>query len=226
MAWTKTPNKPTTPATYPVTKVGKEYVWTEELKQKFCELFPTTPNPKMMELFGISFSTVQRMKRMWNLQHDMVAIDRCMLDAIHKTCMERGVYKRKKGHHNMATIKARYASGWHPLKDIKDNEPERYKEITKRRAASLKELHRKERRRAALDLQQTKIHIPQFAYTKKERGVRQRAKERGYILGDIHEYSGERYIIFYDKNTRRCARMERFIESNTSFRLRERNEKR
>ena len=79
---TKTPLKPTTAAKWqvpmrPNAKSGvKEYYLEGELKERFCKLFPKNSNRRMMEWFGISFSTLQRFKRKLWLEKDMQAIRR------------------------------------------------------------------------------------------------------------------------------------------------------
>lgn len=61
---TKTPLKPTTPAKWQVPmrqhpgKNVMEYYLEGELKERFCQLFPKNSNRRMMQWFGISFSTL------------------------------------------------------------------------------------------------------------------------------------------------------------------------
>ena len=66
---TKTPIKPTDEAKWQVpmrqhpTRNVMEYYLEGDLKKRFCKLFPKHTNRRLMQWFGISFSTVQRFKR-------------------------------------------------------------------------------------------------------------------------------------------------------------------
>lgn len=70
-----------------------------------------------------------------------------------------------------------------------------------------------ERRRERWGLpRRTGYHLPTRAYTKKEISRRWNAKRKwGYIPGDKVE---ERYVIFYDGNTRRNKSFEHYCEKN------------
>ena len=66
---TKTPIKPTDEAKWQVpmrqhpTRNVMEYYLEGELEERFCKLFPKHTNRRLMQWFGISFSTLQRFKR-------------------------------------------------------------------------------------------------------------------------------------------------------------------
>ena len=77
---TRTPTKSNTKPKYPVPMRpnGKNgtmaYYMEGELKQKFCRLFTIHSNRRIMQWFGISFSTVQRFKREFGLEKNMKVI--------------------------------------------------------------------------------------------------------------------------------------------------------
>lgn len=135
---TKTPLKPTGKAKYqlpmratPESNGVKTYVLEGELKKKFIKLFPKNSNRRMMEWFGISFSTVQRFKNELGLKKDMKAIRRQLTMDVKKTCEENGWYDSLRGKPTSeacreGTRRLR-ASGFCPLKELKKKNPRRYK---------------------------------------------------------------------------------------------------
>lgn len=101
---TKTPRKPTGEAKYqipmratPESNGVKTYVLEGDLKKKFIKLFPKNSNRRMMEWFGISFSTLQRFKNELGLKKDMKAIRRQQIMDVKKTCEENGWYDSLRG---------------------------------------------------------------------------------------------------------------------------------
>lgn len=81
--------------------------------------------------------------------------------------------------------------------------------IEKDMCSMIRERLRKERQRLQLGMKQhTMMHIPLYKYTASQIFHRTKASRYGYIPGDYHEDSGERYTIYYDSNTRRSPRFE------------------
>ena len=168
---TKTPNKPTTPAKWQIPtrhkyKAGKdEYYLEGELKERFCKLFPKNSNRRMMTWFGIGFSTLQRFKRELGLEKDMKAIRKQQAKDTKKICERNGYYASLRGKSpSEACIEARHrlrASGFNPMKQLKANNPRKYKRMLRKKGEKRKELYRKERLRAFYGLERkTRLRIP------------------------------------------------------------------
>lgn len=213
---TKTPNKPTTPGkwqipTRPSGKGGKdEYYLEGELKDKFCKLFPKNSNRRLMTWFGISFSTLQRFKRELGLEKDMRAIRRQQAKDVKKTCEKNGYYASLRGHAPSeacleASRKLR-AEGFHPLKQLKANNPRKYKRLIKKRSEKLKELWRKERLRQTYGLtRKSSLHVPECS-------ISHRASAQKHLMIRLCNYFadplGDPFTVCYDSQTRRSARRE------------------
>ena len=131
---TKTPNKPTTPAkwqipTRPKYRAGKdEYYLEGELKERFCKLFPKNSNRRMMAWFGIGFSTLQRFKREFGLEKDMKSIIRQQAKDTKRICERNGYYASIRGKAPseacMEAARQLRAAGFHPIKQLKANNPQ------------------------------------------------------------------------------------------------------
>lgn len=213
---TKTPLKPTTAAKWQVPmrphhKGGKdEYYLEGELKERFCKLFPKNSNRRLMKWFGISFSTLQRFRRELGLQKDMKAIRKQHAKDIKKICERNGYYAslrgKKPSEASIEAIRQLRAAGFHPLKQLKANNPRKYKRLMRKRSDQRKELWRKERLRAFYGLdRQTKLRIPAAPMSR-------RATAQKHAMIKFCNYfadpDGDPHIICYDSETQRSARRE------------------
>lgn len=213
---TKTPLKPTKEAKWqvpmrPNEKSGvKEYYLEGELKERFCKLFPKNSNRRMMAWFGISFSTVQRFKREFGLEKDMKAIRKQHAKDIKKICERNGYYASIRGKvPSEACLEATRqlrAAGFHPMKQLKANNPRKYKRLMQKKSEQRKELWRKERLRQKYDLdRQTSLHIPlnplSHSASSHKHAMIKCCNYFADPLGDPH-------IICYDSDTQRSARRE------------------
>ena len=213
---TKTPNKPIGKAKWQVPmrphhKGGKdEYYLEGELKERFCKLFPKNSNRRMMTWFGISFSTLQRFKRELGLQKDMRAIRKQLAKDIKKTCEKNGYYDSLRGHAPseacQEAARKMWADGFHPLKQLKANNPRRYKLIMRKRSELHKEIVRKERMRMVYGLERrTKLRLPLNSLTHAASACKyMMIRECNYFA----DPDGDSHIICYDSETRRSARRE------------------
>lgn len=108
-----------------------EYYLTPELEKEFRRLFPVTMNRKMMELFGISFSTLQRFKRALGLQKDDKVIRKKLAQQVKKICEANGYYASLRGRPlSQAAIEAAKklrAEGFNPIAALKKKNPRKYK---------------------------------------------------------------------------------------------------
>ena len=213
---TKTPLKPTGKAKYqlpmratPESNGVKTYVLEGELKKKFIKLFPKNSNRRMMEWFGISFSTVQRFKNELGLKKDMKAIRRQQIMDVKKTCEENGYYDSLRGKPVSEACKEGSrrlrASGFCPMRALKKKNPRRFKAIIRRRAEARKELWRKERLREEYGLERkTKLRLSQ-------RPITSSAASFKFLMIHKRNYfavPGHTWWIAYDSETNRSERSE------------------
>ena len=213
---TKTPLKPTTVAKWqvpmrPNEKSGmKEYYLEGELKERFCKLFPKNSNRRMMAWFGISFSTVQRFKREFGLEKDMKSIIRQQAKDTKMICENNGYYASLRGKKPSEACfdgaRKLFASGFHPMKQLKANNPRKYKMLMRKRSEQRKELWRKEQLRSFYGLErQTKLRIPDDRMSRKASSQKHAMiKACNYFADPL----GDPHIICYDSDTQRSARRE------------------
>lgn len=213
---TKTPLKPTTAAKWqvpmrPNAKSGvKEYYLEGELKERFCKLFPKNSNRRMMTWFGISFSTLQRFKREFGLEKDMKAVRKQQAKDIKKICERNGYYASIRGKAPSeacleATLQLR-AAGFHPMKQLKANNPRKYKRLMRKKSEQRKELYRKEQLRAFYGLERkTNLRIPASPLSHS-------ASSHKHAMIKVCNYFadpfGDPHIICYDSETQRSAQRE------------------
>ena len=213
---TKTPLKPTTPAKWqvpmrPNAKSGvKEYYIEGELKERFCKLFPKNSNRRMMTWFGIGFSTLQRFKREFGLEKDMKSIIRQQAKDTKRICEKNGYYASLRGKKPSeacleATRQLR-AAGFHPIKQLKANNPRKYKRLMQKKSEQRKELWRKERMRMVYGLERrTKLRLPLNSLTHAASACKyMMIRECNYFA----DPDGDSHIICYDSQTRRSEKRE------------------
>ena len=213
---TKTPTKPTTAAKWqgpmrPNAKSGvKEYYLEGELKERFCKLFPKNSNRRMMAWFGISFSTLQRFKRECGLEKDMKAIRKQQAKDIKKICERNGYYASIRGKAPsdacMEATRQLRAAGFHPMKQLKANNPRKYKRLMQKKSEQRKELWRKERLRQDYGLERkTALNVPLNPLPHKASAQKHAMIKACNYFADP---DGDPHIICYDSDTQRSARRE------------------
>lgn len=190
-----------------------EFYLTPELEKEFRRLFPVTMNRRMMELFGISFATMQRFKRELGLVKNETTIRKKLAKQVKKICEDNGYYDSLRGKAPsdacIEATKKMWAEGFHPMKALKKKNPRKYKKTCQRRSEERKALIAKEKKHIRWGMSQdTGLHLPFDIFTKSQISHRYNALNRGYLLGDRAEFSGERYTIFYDKDKKRSPRFE------------------
>ena len=213
---TKTPLKPTTPAKWQVpmrpnpTSGMKEYYLEGELKERFCKLFPKNSNRRMMAWFGIGFSTLQRFRRECGLEKDMKSIIRQQAKDTKRICEKNGYYASIRGKAPseacMEAARQLRAAGFHPIKQLKANNPRKYKRLMQKKSEQRKELWRKERLRAFYGLErQTNLHIPSSPLSHRAAAQKHAMiKSCNYFADPL----GDPHIVCYDSDTQRSARRE------------------
>ena len=213
---TKTPNKPIGKAKWQVPMRPhpgmsvKEYYIEGELKERFCKLFPKNSNRRMMTWFGIGFSTLQRFKREFGLEKDMKSIIRQQAKDTKRICEKNGYYASIRGKAPseacMEAARRLRAAGFHPIKQLKANNPRKYKRMLRKKSEQRKELWRKERLRAFYGLgRKTNLRIPSSPLS-------HRAAAQKYAMIKACNYFsdplGDPHVICYDNETQRSARRE------------------
>ena len=213
---TKTPLKPTKEAKWqvpmrPSPKNGVSAYYLEgELKERFCKLFPKNSNRRMMTWFGIGFSTLQRFKREFGLEKDMKSIIRQQAKDTKRICERNGYYASIRGKAPSdacleATRQLR-AAGFHPIKQLKANNPRKYKRLMQKKSEQRKELWRKERMRMVYGLERrTKLRLPLNSLTHAASACKyMMIRECNYFA----DPDGDPHIICYDSQTRRSEKRE------------------
>ena len=213
---TKTPNKPIGKAKWqvpmrPNAKSGMmEYYIEGELKERFCKLFPKNSNRRMMTWFGISFSTLQRFKREFGIEKDMQAIRKQHAKDIKRICERNGYYASIRGKAPseacMEAARQLRAAGFHPIKQLKANNPRKYKRLMQKKSEQRKELWRKERMRMVYGLERrTKLRLPLNSLTHAASACKyMMIRECNYFA----DPDGDSHIICYDSQTRRSEKRE------------------
>lgn len=213
---TKTPLKPTKKAKWqvpmrPSTKNGVSAYYLEgELKERFCKLFPKNSNRRMMAWFGLSFSTLQRFKREFGLEKDMKSIIRQQANDTKKICERNGYYASLRGKKPSEACfdgaRKLFASGFHPMKQLKANNPRKYRKLMRKKSEQRKELWRKERLRAFYGLErQTNLRIASSPLSHSASAHKHAMiKCCNYFADPL----GDPHVICYDSDTQRSAQRE------------------
>lgn len=211
---TKTPSKPKTNKGrhFIVEEVNGKYILTEEQKKSFRKLYPIRTNREMMTLFGLSHSTLQRIRRELKLQKDMKVIRKKHAAMVKEICEANGYYDSLRGKKpSQAALDGfkRYCEeNGHPSTKLSKREK-------RKKGRALAEARKKKRATDAIRLawglpQLTRENIPHFKYSKQQISCRYLGcKKYGYIMGDYREKFGERYTIYYDGDTKRSEIYER-----------------
>ena len=183
------------------------YYLTPELEQHFRRLFPITMNRDMMRLFGISFSTMQRLRRELGLQKKMKTIRHKQAQLAKRICEENGYYDSIRGKQVseacMEATRQLRASGFHPMKVLKKKNPCKYRRVLEKWSEARKELMRRDR--LLINCGLTPHHnfmLPYDPYGRKRMSFRNTCKQVGYIPGNARIQS-ERWIIYYTDTTQR-----------------------
>ena len=213
---TKSPLKPTKEAKWqvpmrPNAKSGvREYYLEGELKERFCKLFPKNSNRRMMTWFGIGFSTLQRFKREFGLEKDMKSIIRQQAKDTKRICEKNGYYASIRGKAPseacMEAARRLRAAGFHPIKQLKANNPRKYNRLMQKKSEQRKELWRKERMRMVYGLERrTKLRLPLNSLTHAASACKyMMIRECNYFA----DPDGDSHIICYDSQTRRSEKRE------------------
>lgn len=198
-------------------------VLNDDQRAWLCRWFPTIENKRLCKAMGISDYKLHKFARELGLtksEAGLKAIKRRQVKAMVATNNANGCYDRKRGHAPSAATLEGCRQRWRDVKEgkredpmamIKRTNPRRYKRLLKERSDSRSELIRKERRRVLYGLERKTsiISIVMKTYTPSQIHHRHNALRRGYLLDeDCREGQPGRYVIYYDRHTRRSKRFE------------------
>ena len=214
-----------------VTKTGKHgcqrnytIVLTPEQRQWLCRYYPEVEGPVLMQLSGMSHSTLHRFAREMHLVKSakgLRAIKRRQARHIKRLCERNGYYDSLRGRQPSEACRKATAQMWqdirdgkreHPCRIMRRKNPRKYRQWMQRKSEERRETIRKETRRMIYGLpRQTRLRcVVMCRYTKRQVSHRYNALKRGYIiLQDCSDAGGERYNIYYDAQTQRTDIFER-----------------
>ena len=212
---TKTPLKPTGMAKWQVPKRKTEngvmaYFLEGELKELFIKNFPVHSNRRIMQWFGLSYSTTQRFARGLGLKKDMARIRKELVRDIKRTCEKNGYYASLRGkslpENALMGLRKLYEEGFTAISRLKEKSPRKYKKYREKMAESHKEMWRKERLRAKYGLERkTKLNIPFHPMTHRQSSQKHLMIKKYNYFAD----PDDRHAVCYDSQTRRSERSER-----------------
>ena len=194
----------------------------DEMREQFVHHCETEFNRTVMEWYGISFSTLHRFMRELGVQKDMTKIRHKQAVLTKRICERNGYYDSLRGHApseqcREASRRMR-AEGFHPLHQLRDTNPRKYRAYLRKKGRQRRELIAAERRRYQLTLQPlTNLSTHLYAgsqYTRSQQCRRLGARKRGYTVGSIDPDQGERMMLYYDDRTVRCPIFERNCEQD------------
>ena len=213
MSWTAYKyHRPEGTPKYPVKTVmtrnnTKKYVLDAEQEAIFRKLYPRTFNAKMCDLFGITASVLHRIARGLGLKKNMKVIRHKQAMAAKKTCEKNGYYDSIRGRRpSEACIEASRrlrAEGFHPMKQIREQHPRKYRALMAKRSAERKELYRKEELRQRYGLtRHTKLRL---------RVTNRRMSGQKHVMIKKRNYFADPEdptVVCYDSQTDRSEQME------------------
>ena len=204
------------------------YVLTDEQAAWLCRWYPEVENQRICEAMGINLTTMHRLVRQLHLSKSKEGLRRIKKRQYRKmkqTCEANGWYDSLRGKPMSPQCRDGSAHMWreinegkrlHPIHRLKSKNPNKYRRCMEQRSKNRLELIRTERRRQDLELdRKTHINIVRRTYTQSQVNHRHNAQVRGYfVMEDCSEQSGERYNIYYDKDTKRSARFEANLQAD------------
>lgn len=161
-------------------KDGRRWVLNDEQRAWMERYYPVMVNRELCQALGISKKSLWLIAEKLNLRKSA-----------------EGAFKIR------GEATARY---WARLKD---ENPEAYKRKGTRHSTLLKDLYKKEVRRQTMGLtRETHWHVVMNSYTASQRDHRHQAFKRGYLLPERRDIEN-RYVIWWDEDTKRGERFER-----------------
>ena len=207
----------------------KAWVLTDEQRAWLCKWFPEEENSRLMKMSGMSHSTLHRFAREFGLTKSLKGIKRIkkrQTAQVRKTCQRNGFYDSIRGKKpSEATLEGarrmwqdiREGKREHPFSVMKRENPRKYRKFMQTKSRVRKEQIRKEQMRVLYGMERkTRLKcVVMCPYTRRQVGHRYNALRRGYIImEDCSEQGGERYNIYYDKDTERAPVFEKNLQKD------------
>ena len=211
---TRSPLKPTGKARWqvPMRRHGGtgplEYYLEGEIEEKFRRLYPVHSVRRVMQWFGISFSTAHRLARGLGLGKDMRAVRRERARDARRTCERSGYYASLRGKPPseacLEATRRKRAEGFNPMLALREGDPRKYRRMLEHRGEARRELFRKERLRELYGLERkTRLRVTR-TLTSGARGQKHNMiRKRNYYADPDHPS-----WVCYDGETDRSPRME------------------
>lgn len=211
------------------------YVLTDEQRAWFCRWFPEEENSRLMKASGMSLFTLHRFAREFGLTKSpegMKRIKKRQAAHVKRVCEKNGYYDSIRGKQPSEACRKATAQMWqdirdgkreHPARIMKRTNPRKYRKWMERKSQERKETIRKEKQRVLYGMERkTRLKcIVMCKYTRSQISHRYNALRRGYIImEDCSEQCGERYNIYYDRETRRAPIFEKNLVKD-GFHLKE-----
>ena len=192
----------------------KAWVLTDEQRAWLCKWFPEEENSRLMKASGMSHSTLHRFAREFGLTKSPKGwkrIKKRQAAHIKRVCERQPSEACRKATAQMWQD-IRDGKREHPARIMKRTNPRKYRKWMERKSQERKETIRKETRRVLYGMERkTRLKcIVMCPYTRRQTSHRYNALKRGYIImEDCTEQGGERYNIYYDKETERAPIFEK-----------------
>ena len=192
---------------------GKPILTPEQVKWLRVE-YPKTKNGELCSAMGLCYDTLRKLAKTYGLEKN-----KKWMEKIHKEAQvaavqrlhELGWYEHLSNPENMQHTLAgqrRWLSEGH--RPMEGWSRQRLTSFRKRQSSHMKQLLARERIRTQLGLPQlTRRTIVNNPYTKQQVDMRHRMYAKGYTVIDAVE-GPERFCIYYDNQTSRSAKMEKF----------------
>ena len=204
-------------------------ILTPEQQDWMRKWYPTTENSRIMAASGMSFSTMQRWKRLLGLSKSpkgMQAIKRRQAQHIKEVCEANGYYDSLRGHDVSPQCRAandeyqrKRKAGLvlSPIEQVHRDNPQRYHAIMRRKSRRRShDLRTEYDRRYIYGLpQKHSFHLPRQPYTHQQSSQRHYAYTLGYIIPDARQCDEQdRLFIWYDATTTRRPMLEKKLQAN------------
>lgn len=211
---------------------GHKKVLDEEQIAWLKRYYPKTENARIAKAMDIGLEKLRDFVKELGLcksEAGKKAIKRRQVRAMLKANNSNGCYDRKRGRPvSDATIagrarrfeEERLGLRENPQKRIRREEPEKYRLWMQKRSEERKEIVRKEKLRVLYGLpRKTKLKtVVMCPYRRSQIARRYNALRRGYIImEDCSEGSPDRYVIYYDDETRRSEAFEKNLLNDGFF---------
>lgn len=185
--------------------------------------FPVTENARIGKAMGIGQETARKLAKALGVtksEAGLRAIHKRQGKAMAKTFEKRGFYDAKRGHPCSEATMEGNRRRWQevkegkredPISTLKRTSPKRYRQHLENLSNGRKNMIHMEQTRLLYGLpRKTKLTMVKMQpYTQSQLHRRHNALRKGYLLSpDTSENNPERYIIFYDRKTKRSKRFE------------------